>query len=223
MKYVALDGLTEMQKYWLVTGSIAPRAIALVTSQGQAGHVNAAPFSSFTYVSEDPPLMVLGVDNYHKGPRAADGKQSHRFGEMKDTLRNIIDNREFVVNMVDEPMTDRAVQCAKDFPAHMSEPEAVGFTLSKSVAIKTPYIAEAPIAWECKLYHIFDFSKTRSIVIGEILGMHFRDELFDEEKMRVRAEEFAPVGRLSGPNYCRTTDRWRLTIPVFSPEDKPAI
>jgi flavin reductase (DIM6/NTAB) family NADH-FMN oxidoreductase RutF len=223
MKYVALDNLTEMQIYWLITGSIAPRAIALVTTQGQAGHVNAAPFSSFTYMSEDPPLMVLGVDNYHKGPRAADGKTSHRLGEMKDTLRNIIESREFVVNMVDEPMTEQTVLCATDFPSHMSEPEAVGFTLGQPVAIKTPHIAEAPIAWECKLYRILDFSKTRSIVFGEIVGMHFKDGLLDEERMRVRAEEYAPVGRLSGPNYCRTTDRWRINIPVFAADDKPRI
>jgi len=221
MKYVALDMLTEMQKYWLVTGSIAPRAIALVTSLGQAGHVNAAPFSSFTYMSEDPPLLVLGIDNFHKGPRAEEGqKGSHRSGEMKDTLRNIIDNREFVVNMVDEPMCERTVLCAKDFPSHMSEPTVVGFTLGQPVSIKTPHIAEAPIAWECKLSRIMDFSKTRSIVFGEIVGMHFKDELLDEERMRVRAEAFTPVGRLSGPNYCRTTDRWRLTIPVFVAEDK---
>jgi 2-nitrobenzoate nitroreductase len=171
-------------------------------------------------MSEDPPLLVLGVDNYHKGPRAGEGQKSHRSGEMKDTLRNIIDSREFVVNMVDEPMTERTVLCAKDFPAYMSEPEAVGFTLGQPVSISTPYIAEAPIAWECKLFRILDFSKTRSIVFGEIVGMHFKDELLDEERMRVRAEVYAPVGRLSGPNYCRTTDRWRLTIPVFTAEDK---
>jgi 2-nitrobenzoate nitroreductase len=202
-----------MQRYWLITGSIAPRPIALVTSCSADDRCNAAPFSSFTYLGEDPALMVLGIDKY--------GEESHRPGETKDTLANITARKEFVVNMVDEAIGEKMVACATDYPTHISEPEAVGFTLAKSTAVAVPRLAEAPIAWECRLYRTLEFSQMRSIVFGEIVGMHFRDDLLDDQAMRVRIDRFAPLGRLGGPNYCRSSDRVRLPVPTFSADGNP--
>jgi 2-nitrobenzoate nitroreductase len=196
-----------MQKYWLVTGSVGPRPIALVTSLAQDGLCNAAPFSAFNYMGEDPPLFAIAVDHY--------GEESHRPGERKDTLCNIVEHGEFVVNMVDETIVERAILCGSDFPAHISEPEAVGLELTSSTTVKVPRIAEAPIAWECKLFKVLDFSAQRSIVFGEIVAMYFREGLLDEERLRVRVDEFQPYGRLGGPNYCRTTDRVTLKVPTY--------
>ena len=138
MTHVVMSGLSNMQKYWLITGSIAPRPIALVTTRGANGLHNAAPFSSFTYMGEDPPLMVIGVDLY--------GEESHRPGEIKDTLKNIHDRGEFVVNMVDESLLEKMVQCGSDFPSHVSELDAVGLSLAPSQQMETQRIAETPIA-----------------------------------------------------------------------------
>jgi flavin reductase (DIM6/NTAB) family NADH-FMN oxidoreductase RutF len=215
MTYVVMKPLTNMQRYWLITGSIAPRPIGLVTSCRQDGHCNAAPFSSFTYMGEEPPLMVLGIDKY--------GEESHRPGETKDTLNNILSSGEFVVNMVDEAIGEKMVTCATDYPAHVSEAQAAGFTLTKSAGVSVPRIAEAPIAWECRLFKHFEFSPFRTIVFGEIVGMYFRDDLLDATSMRVRVERFLPLGRLGGPNYCRSTDRLRLPVPTFSSTGKPRV
>lgn len=202
-----MSGLTEMQKYWLITGSVGPRPIALVTSLGRDGLCNAAPFSAFNYMGEDPPLFAIAVASY--------GEESHRLGEEKDTLLNIKKHEEFVVNMVDGPILERAVHCGSDFPSHVSEPEAVGLTLAPSTTVKVPRIAEAPIAWECRLFKILDITKQRAIVFGEILAMYFREDLIDEEKLRVRVDRFEPYGRLGGPNYCRTADRIRVPVPTY--------
>jgi 2-nitrobenzoate nitroreductase len=202
-----MSGLTEMQKYWLITGSVGPRPIALVTSLARDGLCNAAPFSAFNYMGEDPPLFAIAVVRY--------GEESHRLGEEKDTLLNIKEREEFVVNMVDEPILERAVQCGSDFPSHVSEPDAVGLTLAPSTMVKVPRIAEAPISWECRLFRILDITNQRAIVFGEILAMYFREDLIDEEKLRVRVDRFEPYGRLGGPNYCRTTDRVRLPVPTY--------
>jgi 2-nitrobenzoate nitroreductase len=202
-----MSGLTEMQKYWLITGSVGPRPIALVTSLARDGLCNAAPFSAFNYMGEDPPLFAIAVVRY--------GEESHRLGEEKDTLLNIKEREEFVVNMVDEPILERAVQCGSDFPSHVSEPEAVGLTLASSTMVKVPRIAEAPISWECRLFRILDITNQRAIVFGEILAMYFREDLIDQEKLRVRVDRFEPYGRLGGPNYCRTTDRVRLPVPTY--------
>lgn len=207
MKYVAMDRLTNMQRYWLITGSVGPRPIALVTSLNEDGLCNAAPYSSFNYMGEDPPLFVIGFDNY--------GEESHRPGEPKDTLKNILSRGEFVVNMVDEGMADRMVLCATDYPADVSEAEAVGFELAPSVLVLPPRIADAPISWECRLFRTLDFSKNRTIVFGEIVAMNFRDDLLDEDRLRVHVDRFQPYGRLGGPNYARTTDRVQLRVPTF--------
>src|SRR6266404_1741486 len=151
MTHIPMANLTRMQKYWLITGSIAPRPIAFVTSCTRTGICNAAPYSSFTYMGEEPPLMVIGVDRY--------GDESHRPGQMKDTQCNIVERGEFVVNMVDEDVLERMVLCGTDFPAHISEPEAVGLDLAPSSSVSVPRIAQSPIAWECKLFKILDFSK----------------------------------------------------------------
>jgi 2-nitrobenzoate nitroreductase len=215
MTHVVMSGLSNMQKYWLITGSIAPRPIALVTTRGANGLHNAAPFSSFTYMGEDPPLMVIGVDLY--------GEESHRPGEVKDTLKNIQDRGEFVVNMVDESLLEKMVLCGSDFPSHVSELDAVGLSLAPSREIETHRIAETPIAWECKLYKILDFATSRSIVFGEIVAMFFRDDLLDSEALRVRIDRYDPCGRLGGPNYSRTTDRIRLPVPTYTSKGIPRV
>jgi len=209
MTHIALSGLSTMQKYWLITGSVGPRPIALVTSLNGEGLCNAAPYSAFNYMGEDPPLFAIAVDHY--------GDESHRPGEMKDTLKNIVARGEFVVNMVDEAIVERAVQCGSDFPAHVSEPEAVGLALMPSTSIGVPRVSEAPIAWECRLYKVLEFSRQRSIVFGEIVAMYIREDLLDEQKLRVRVDRFEPYGRLGGPNYCRSTDRVQLRVPTYMP------
>jgi len=216
MAHIALEHLNNMQKYWLITGSVGPRPIALVTSLNESGLCNTAPYSAFNYMGEDPPLFAIAVDHY--------GEESHRPGELKDTLKNIMERKEFVVNMVDEAIMERMVLCGTDYPAHMSEAASVGFELTPSNVVGVPRVADAPIAWECRLFKIFDFSKNRSIVFGEIVSMYFRDDLINEETLRVNVDRFAPVGRLGGPNYCRSTDRVRLPVPTFLPSaGKPRV
>ncbi|CAH1657500.1 Flavin_Reduct domain-containing protein [Hyphomicrobiales bacterium] len=215
MTHVALADLGNRERYWLITGSVGPRPIGLVTSLDSAGACNAAPFSAFSYLSETPALMIIGVDLY--------GDESHRPGQRKDTLNNIVANGEFVVNMVDEPILQQAVHCGSDFPQHLSEPDAVGFATAPSTLVKVPRIAEAPIAWECRVFKLLEYAAQRTFVIGEIVAMYFRDDLIDLDRMRVRVERFSPVGRLGGPNYCRTSDRLTIPVPTFGNGGTPRI
>ncbi|MBY3422506.1 flavin reductase family protein [Rhizobium laguerreae] len=215
MTYVSLHDLNSRQRYWLITGSVGPRPIGLVTSINPGGQCNAAPFSAFNYLSEEPALLAIGIDLY--------GDESHRPGERKDTLSNIVVSGEFVINMVDEPMLERAVRCGTDHPSHVSEINEVGFTLAPSTVIAVPRIEEAPIAWECRLFKILECAESRSIVLGEIVGMHFRDEILDEKAMRVRVDRYNPVGRLGGPTYCRTTDRFVVPVPSYDGRGKARV
>lgn len=213
MTDIALQGLETRVRYKLITGSVMPRPIALVTTLNADGSVNAAPYSAFNYMCEDPPLCALGIERY--------GDESHREGQIKDTLRNILERGEFVVNMVDGGMLERMVLCATDFPSHMSEPQEVGFRLAPSSAIATPRVADAPVAWECKRFSVLDYSSLRAIVFGQMVSMHFRDGLLDPETMRVNLDRYQPYGRLGGPNYCETTLRKRVLTPSFDPARGP--
>lgn len=215
MAHVALADLGNRERYWLITGSVGPRPIGLVTSLDARGTCNAAPFSAFSYLSEEPALMIIGVDQY--------GDESHRPGERKDTLNNIVETNEFVVNMVDEPILHQAVQCGSDYPSNMSELEAAAFTTAPSSLVRVPRIAQAPISWECRLFKLLEYSAMRTFVIGEIVGMYFRDDLIDLQRMRVQVDRFAPVGRLGGPNYCRTSDRLTIPVPPFGKGGKPRV
>lgn len=215
MAHVGMAGLGNRERYWLITGSVGPRPIGLVTSLDSAGVCNAAPFSAFSYLSEDPALMIIGVDRY--------GDESHRPGQRKDTLNNIVEQGEFVVNMVDEPILDQAVRCGTDFPSRLSELVAVGFSPAASALVKAPRIAQAPIAWECRLFKLLEYAELRTFVIGEIVGMYFREDLIDLDRMRVKVDRFNPIGRLGGPNYCRTADRLTVPVPTFDKAGQPRV
>ena len=85
--------LTAYQRYKLMASLIVPRPIALVTTLGRNGVANAAPFSMFNMIGEDPPILMLSVN------RLQDGR-------LKDTAANILAHGEFVVHLCDEPMAE---------------------------------------------------------------------------------------------------------------------
>src|ERR1700759_169994 len=115
-----LKDLSRQDRYKLLCAVVVPRPIPLVTTLDVNGAVNAAPFSFFNVFSEDPPLVVLGLQH----------KADH---DPKDTTRNIHRDGEFVVHMVDEALAKAMNECAVDFPPGSSETAAVGLATLPSV------------------------------------------------------------------------------------------
>jgi flavin reductase (DIM6/NTAB) family NADH-FMN oxidoreductase RutF len=191
------------ERYKLLCATIVPRPIALVTTVDAAGVVNAAPFSFFNVFSEEPPLVVLGLQ--HKPDR-----------DRKDTTRNIAETGMFVVNLVDEALADAMNVCAIDFPPGTSEIDAAGLSLAPGQDVPVPHIAEAPFAFECRRTASLAFGPDREILIGEVLRLHARDGLLDLGRMRVEAERYRPVGRLFGTSYARQNDRFDLVKPSYA-------
>ncbi|HKH28974.1 MAG TPA: flavin reductase family protein [Sphingomicrobium sp.] len=194
---VALPQLEPRERYKLLCATIVPRPIALVTSAGRDGVVNAAPFSFFNVFSEDPPLIVLGLQ--HKPGKAP-----------KDTTRNIAETGAFVVNLVDEDLAKAMNVCAVDFPPGMSEIEAAGLEILRGVDVQVPRIAQAPFALECRREVALAFGAHRELLVGEVLRLHARDGLIDPERLRVDTDAYHPVGRLFGDGYARQRDRFEL-------------
>jgi flavin reductase (DIM6/NTAB) family NADH-FMN oxidoreductase RutF len=192
--------------YRLMIGSIVPRPIAFVSTIGADGRPNLAPFSFFTGVSANPPVICFCPVR-----RASDGQR-------KDTLRNILEVGEFVVNIVSESFADRMNACAADFAPEVNEFEISGLTPAPSDLVKPPRVAESRIQMECRLLQtveICDQPLGATIVIGRILRFHVDDALFDD--FRIDPDKLRAIGRMGGPTYSRTMDRFDLPRP--SPGD----
>jgi flavin reductase (DIM6/NTAB) family NADH-FMN oxidoreductase RutF len=193
----AFSELAPRERYKLLCASVTPRPIALVTCVSADGVVNAAPFSFFNVFSEDPALIVLGLQ--------------HRPGNHpKDTSRNIAVAGEFVVNLVDEALAEAMNICAIDFPPEVSEIDAAGLSLSPGVSVTVPHIAEAPFALECRKHTAMSFSPTRELLIGEVVRIHAREGLVDPANLRVSMSDYKPVGRMFGDGYSRQNERFDL-------------
>ncbi len=190
----ALDAPTV---YRLLGGLVVPRPIALVTTKGPDGRNNAAPFSFFNVVSEDPPLIVLGI--------GVSGR-----GGIKDTTANIRDNGEFVVNLVDEPMAEAMNLCAVDFPTGVDEAEAAGLDFLPSETVEAPRLASTPVSLECRRYVTLQPGRERYVILGEVQIIHVADDVIDPATLRIDRDAYAPIGRLFGSGYCRSHDRFEM-------------
>ncbi len=180
--------LPPQDRYKLLCSLVVPRPIALVTTVGPGGVVNAAPFSFFNVFAEDPALVVLGL-------------QARPDGSLKDTAAHIRDIGAFVVNLVDEALAERMNICAVDFPADTSELDAAGFTKLPSHSIPVPYIAEAVASLECRHYQTLEVKNGRRLCIGEVVYLHARPGIIDPARLYVNLEAYKPVARLFANLY----------------------
>jgi flavin reductase (DIM6/NTAB) family NADH-FMN oxidoreductase RutF len=201
--------LGAAQRHKLLSGLVVPRPIALVTTLGREGVVNAAPFSFFNVLGEEPPALVISI-----GHREGDGVPA---GSLKDTARNIVDTGEFVVHLVDEAITERMHGCSLRFPPEVSEVERVGFTTAPSHGVRPPRIVEAPVAMECTLLQRVPLGN-HDLYIGRIDWLHVRDGLVEPDSLRVRLEDYHAVGRLSGSRYVRIEDRFSIDVNAYAPK-----
>jgi flavin reductase (DIM6/NTAB) family NADH-FMN oxidoreductase RutF len=186
--------------YPILASLVTPRPIALVTTIDPGGRINAAPFSFFNLLGAQPPILAF-----------APGDRGD--GTPKDTARNIRATHEFVVNLVEEAIAEAMNKCAAPLPYGENELLHAGLNAAPSSVVKPPRIAQSPTSLECAEWGTLQIGDNR-VVIGLIKCVHLRDELFDAEKKRVRAEKLFLVGRMASPNwYCRTRDRFELARP----------
>ena len=188
--------------YKLMIGSIVPRPIALVSSVDEANVRNLAPFSYFTACSSNPPVVVFCPILRPLPPTA------------KDTLRNIMATREFVVNIVSEEFVERMNATAATVGPEVDEFALSGLTPIASDLIKPARVAESHVQMECRLLQIVQVSDKPgggSLVLGEVKRFHVDPDLI--ENFRIDPDKLRAVGRMAGSTYVRTTDRFDLERP----------
>jgi len=195
-----LEGPLAERAYAIMASLVTPRPIALVTTINSQGQINAAPFSFFNVLGGDPPIVAVA-----RGDRDD--------GAPKDTALNILSNHQFVVNLVDEALAEAMNLCAASLPYGQSELDHAGLHAAPSSLVKPPRIAEAPVSFECLEWGTLRIGDNR-VVIGLVKRVHLREELFDEEKKRIRSEKLFLIGRMASPHwYCRTRDRFEMIRP----------
>lgn len=178
--------LDAEQSYKLLTGIVVPRPIAWVTTMSDAGVVNLAPFSAFTFVSPKPPMLAISV--------------GHKAGVYKDTARNILCREEYVVHIADQSQVDAVHMSAVEHPADVSEVDHLGLETLPSNLIAVPRLAVAPVAMECRFRSAIEFGETRSrLLVGEVVRFHFRDGLVRDGKIDTKTLD--PIARVAGPIY----------------------
>ena len=185
--FVDLDpaALPEQDVYKLLIGSVVPRPIAWLTTLGPAG-VNAAPFSCYTFVSTVPPMVAVSCGRKHGTP--------------KDTVHNARRSGEFVLNVVSEAFLATMHQTSAEYPADVSEIDALGIATEPSERVNVPRIAGVPVSMECRVADLIEFGALRTqLLVGEVVRFHVRKDCF--RAGRIDFETMRPVGRLGGPYY----------------------
>jgi flavin reductase (DIM6/NTAB) family NADH-FMN oxidoreductase RutF len=195
--------LAPRERYKLLIGTVVPRPIAWVTTRDPEGRINAAPYSFFNCLSADPAILALGVEN-------------HSDMSFKDTTRNIRLTEEFTVNICDRALTDAMNVCAVPFAPGIDELAEAGLSALPGVKVACPYIAEAPVALECRRYVSLGIGRSREIVLGEVLAMHIRADLVDE-RLHVDQAGLDAIGRMGGHGY--TTTRDYFDLPTMSVDE----
>ena len=202
MTEVDFEHLSAYQRYKLMASLIVPRPIALVTTIGANGVANAAPFSMFNMVGEDPPILMISIN------RLSDGR-------LKDTAANILATGEFVVHISDEAMARQMHACGEALPPEVSELVKVGFTAVPSQTVRPPRIEQAPVAFECVLHETLQ-TESRYVFIGRVKWLSARDGLIDTQAWRVNLRDYHPVARFGASYYITSRDR-------FAIEDAPGL
>ena len=186
------DELDQRAIYKLLTGAIIPRPIGWISTISEEGLLNLAPFSFFNVVGDDPPHVMFSTSqaNNHK----------------KDTLTNVLNTKQFVVNMVTEEFVEQMNITGQNVPHDVNEFELANLTPVASVKIKPPRVQESPISFECELVHHYTLENHKfggnTIVIGRIVMFHFKEEVL-LENYKINLENYRPVSRLAGASYSK--------------------
>lgn len=184
--------LEQSAIYKLLTGSVIPRPIGWISTIDEEGINNLAPFSYFNILGDDPPHVMFSTrrDN----------------NSNKDTLNNVLANKQFVVNMVTENVVEAMNKTASSVASDIDEFQLAKVTPIPSVLVKPMRVKESPIHFECEMVHHYFLEDHNQggacVVIGRIVMMHFDDKvLLDDYKINM--ENYKPVSRLAGSNYSK--------------------
>jgi len=186
---------------WLIN-AINPRPIAWVSTISAAGKTNLAPFSFFQGVCASPPTLLFTGAN-------------DRTGRKKDTILNVEQVPEFVVNVVPYALREPMNLSSAALPHGESEFEKFAIATAPSALVKPPRVAASPVSFECKLDRIVRVGEgplAGNVVFGTILCAHVSEAVVTDGALDPR--KLDTIGRMGGDYYTRTTELFTIKRPT---------
>lgn len=205
---IDIKSIEPSEIYKILIGSIMPRPIAWVSTVDASGETNLAPFSFFTVASAFPPVVCFSP-SYKAG--------AHNQTVPKDTLKNIRQTKEFVVNIVSHNLAEQMNLTSGDYEHGVSEFAVAGVTAAPSQMVRPPRVGESLVNMECKLRQIVEFGEhpgAGNLILGDIVCFHLDDKIY--EHGHINAEILQPIGRMGGFWYSTIKDRFELPRPIVA-------
>jgi flavin reductase (DIM6/NTAB) family NADH-FMN oxidoreductase RutF len=192
-----VDKMAAADRYELLLGTIVPRPIALITTLGPDGRVNAAPYSLFNIMGHDPAVAMVSV-------------LAHPEARLKDTANNILATKEFVINLVSETVAEAMNITCIDAPPGINELELANLKTAASVKVKPPRVTASPVAFECRFLTSISFGPNQAIVAGQIVHAYVEDRFVcDRARGLVDTPELKLIGGMHGAKwYVKLSDRF---------------
>ncbi|MAZ56092.1 MAG: flavin reductase [Flavobacteriales bacterium] len=172
---------------------IGPRPIALASTIDLNGNKNVSPFSFFNIFSANPPIAIFSP------------ARRVRNNTKKDTLSNIYDTKEVVINIVNNELVEQSSISSNEYPKEVDEFIKAGLTPIASKKIKPFRVKESPVQIECKVNDIIELGKNGgagNLVICEVLLIHIDKNILDEDK-HIDPNKIKLVGRMGGNWYSK--------------------
>ena len=184
---------------------VVPRPVGWVSTIDKQGQANLAPYSFFNGCGERPPMVMFAQTGAKK-----EGVL------VKDSVNNARETGEFACNVVGMALKDAMNATTAAFEADVDEFERAGLTKAPGQAISAPHVAEAPAVLECRTHQILELPAwsdawTNLLVIGEVIGVHIRDEYLEEGLLDIL--KYNPVARMGYMDYTTVEDRWSMKRP----------
>lgn len=195
--------LTAKEKKKFLIGSVIPRPIALVSTKSNTGVINIAPFSYFNIVTFNPPMLSIAVQRTE--------------GEPKDTARNILENKEAVVQVVDTSNVEATNITSAPLEPEESELDISSFTKVDSKVIEVPGVNETKIRFETELYDSVVIYNDENIATTDVLFLKVKYYHIDENIYQdgyIDPVKLSAVSRLAGSDYAEIGKMFSLERPT---------
>jgi flavin reductase (DIM6/NTAB) family NADH-FMN oxidoreductase RutF len=193
--------LDAQQKYQLLIGGITPRPIAWISTRSKEGVDNLAPYSFFTVASCNPPVLLYT-------------QVTQRSGNDKDTLQNLLETKECVVNIVNSALLEQMNATSAALGIKESEFSFANVEACESAQVLTKSVKNAPVRYECRLREVVmvsDLPAGGQLILLDVIGIYVDDALYKNDA--IDQQDIDSVGKMGGNHFSLTTNTIELTRP----------
>lgn len=190
------------QLYQALVGIVSPRPIAWVSTVDTQGRPNLAPFSFYNLFGSNPVVVVFSPTTRPDGSK-------------KDTLLNLMEVPEFVINSAVWPLAHEMNATSAELPRHQNEAELAGLELIASTMVKPGRVKQSPVQMEGKVHQVLPIGegpRSANLVIGEILCIHIDEAVLDTQG-KIDPYKLQTIGRLGGLWFCKTSELFEIERP----------